>query len=70
MTNELSPVEKVLDRLEDYTERRDEFRARCPVHNGTSADSLSVKEGDDRRALLVCHSGSSYRRYVTRWGSA
>ncbi|HEX2108048.1 MAG TPA: DUF3987 domain-containing protein [Rubrobacteraceae bacterium] len=58
---ELSPVEKVLDRLEDYTERQDEFRARCPAHNGTSADSLSVKEGDDRRALLVCHSGCELR---------
>ena len=57
MNNGLSPVEWVLERLEDYTERREEWRARCPAHNGTSADSLSVKEGDDRRALLICHSG-------------
>src|SRR5215204_2054758 len=57
MNDEPSPVENLLDRLEEYTMRRDEFRARCPAHNGTSADSLSVKEGDDGRALLICHAG-------------
>jgi len=30
MNDQLSPVEKVLDRLEDYKERRDEYRARIP----------------------------------------
>jgi hypothetical protein len=57
MNDEPSPVEKVLDRLEEYTVRRDEFRTRCPAHNGTSTDSLSVKEGDDCRALLFCYGG-------------
>jgi putative DNA primase/helicase len=52
---ELSPVEKVLDRLKDYKDRKDEYRARCPAHNGNSDDSLSIKEGDDGRALLTCH---------------
>jgi putative DNA primase/helicase len=52
---ELSPLEKVLDRLEDYKVRKDEYRARCPVHDGHSDDSLSIKEGDDGRALLTCH---------------
>jgi putative DNA primase/helicase len=52
---ELSPLEKVLDRLEDYKVRKDEYRARCPAHNGNSDDSLSIKEGDDGRALLTCH---------------
>src|ERR687889_1219946 len=55
MHEELSPVEKVLDRLEDYKVRKDEYRARCPAHNGNSDDSLSIKEGDDGRALLICH---------------
>jgi hypothetical protein len=55
VNEELSPVEKVLDRLEDYTVRKDEYRARCPAHNGNSDDSLSIKEGDDGRALLTCH---------------
>src|ERR687889_2147213 len=55
MHEELSPVEKVLDRLKDYTVRKDECRARCPAHNGNSDDSLSIKESEDGRALLVCH---------------
>jgi hypothetical protein len=40
-----SPVDKVLGRLEGYTERQDEWRARCPAHNGNSEDSLSIKGG-------------------------
>jgi putative DNA primase/helicase len=68
MNDELSPVEKVLDRLEEYTERRDEFRARCPAHNGTSADSLSVKEGDDGRALLICHAGCELQKICDALG--
>jgi len=55
VNEELSPLKKVLDRLEDYTVRKDEYRARCPAHNGNSDDSLSIKEGDDGRALLICH---------------
>ncbi len=55
MSKPLSPVEKVLGRLEDYKEHRGEFRARCPAHHGNSANSLSIKAGDDGRALLVCH---------------
>ena len=55
MNEELSPLEKVLDRLKDYKVRKDEYRARCPAHNGNSDDSLSIKEGDDGRALLICH---------------
>jgi hypothetical protein len=55
VNEELSPVEKVLDRLKDYKVRKDEYRARCPAHNGNSDDSLSIKEGEDGRALLTCH---------------
>src|SRR3712207_1419099 len=54
----LTPVEKVLDRLGNYKslgERK--FRARCPNHNGTSDNSLSIKEGDEGRILLHCFSG-------------
>ncbi len=68
MYDELSPVEKVLARLEDYTERRDEFRARCPAHSGISANSLSVKEGDDCRALLFCHAGCEREAVVNALG--
>jgi len=49
VNEELSPVEKVLDRLKDYKARNDEYRARCPAHNGNSDDSLSLS----RRAPVV-----------------
>jgi hypothetical protein len=35
------------------------YRARCPVHNGQSTTSLSIKFDDDR-TLLWCHAGCSY----------
>lgn len=68
MSDQLSPVEKVLDRLEDYKTRRNEFRARCPAHNGNSKDSLSIKEGDDGRALLTCHADCGLRDIVNALG--
>ena len=64
MINQLSPVEKVLDRLEDYKEHRGEFRARCPAHNGNSDNSLSIKEGDDGRALLICRADCALKDIV------
>jgi hypothetical protein len=64
MHEELSPVEKVLDRLEDYKVRKDEYRARCPAHNGNSDDSLSIKEGDDGRALLICRADCDLKDIV------
>jgi hypothetical protein len=68
MHDELSPVEKVLGRLEDYKEHRGEFRARCPAHQGNSDNSLSIKEGDDGRALLICHAGCNLRDIVEALG--
>lgn len=68
MSVQLSPVEKVLDRLEDYKARRNEFRARCPAHNGNSEDSLSIKEGDDARALLICRAGCDLQNIVHALG--
>ena len=49
-------LNKVLDQLEDYSQRGDGFRARCPAHNGESEDSLSVRENEDGKVLLHCHS--------------
>jgi hypothetical protein len=63
-----SPVERVLDHLEAYAECGDGFRARCPAHNGNSANSLSIKEGDDGRALLFCHSGCELQKIVDALG--
>ena len=49
------PIDRVLEQLEDYTERGDEIRARCPAHNGTSEDSLSIREAENGDVLLHCH---------------
>jgi hypothetical protein len=51
----VTPIKKVLEALEDYTERGDEYRAKCPAHNGTSEDSLSIREVENGDILLHCH---------------
>ena len=74
MNDELAPIQKVLGCLEvlgcldNHSERHNELRARCPVHNGKSFDSLSVKEGDDGRALLRCHAGCELKDIVEALG--
>jgi len=60
MMNQISPVERVLEQLEDYNERGGEWRARCPSHNGNSDTSLSIKEGKNGQAVLYCHGGCSW----------
>ncbi|MBV9455594.1 MAG: DUF3987 domain-containing protein [Rubrobacter sp.] len=59
-----TPVKRVLDRLEDYKERQGEFRARCPSHQGNSDDSLSIKTGEDGRALLICRADCSLQEIL------
>ena len=68
MQDHLSPVEKILGRLEDYKERRGEFRTRCPAHQGNSDNSLSIKAGDDGRVLLVCRGGCSLQEILDALG--
>ncbi|MDP9479661.1 MAG: hypothetical protein M3R38_29025, partial [Actinomycetota bacterium] len=68
MSNDLSPVEKVLDRLEGYKADKGGFRARCPAHNGDSDTSLSIKEGEDGRALLTCHASCGLQDIVEALG--
>ena len=68
MIDHLSPVEKVLDGLGEYKERGGGFRARCPAHQGVSDNSLSVREGDDGRALLTCYAGCDLREIVGALG--
>jgi Protein of unknown function (DUF3987) len=63
-----TPVDKVLSRLDDHAERHGEFRARCPAHDGNSDNSLSIKEGDDGRALLTCHAGCDLKAIVDALG--
>src|SRR5215210_5095963 len=62
------PVERVLDLLEDYKEHRGEFRARCPAHQGNSDNSLSIKAGDDGRALLVCRADCNLQEILDALG--
>ncbi len=45
-----------------------DWRCRCPAHNGTSEDSLSVSPADDGTALLFCHSGCSYQEIMEAVG--
>jgi putative DNA primase/helicase len=68
MNDYLSPVEKVLDRLEEHREYGGGFRARCPAHQGNSDTSLSIKEGDDGRALLTCHASCGIPQIVDALG--
>jgi hypothetical protein len=62
------PIEKVLSRLEKYTERSGGFRTKCPAHNGNSDNSLSMTEGEDRRVLLTCHSGCGWEEVADALG--
>ncbi|MDP9472879.1 MAG: hypothetical protein M3Q71_19835, partial [Chloroflexota bacterium] len=52
------PLTLVLTRLPNAKRVRDgEWRCACPVHNGQSANSLKVVEGDDGRVLMHCFAG-------------
>lgn len=53
----------------DVKRRNDhDYRCKCPAHNGTSDDSLSISPGDDGVALLYCHAGCSYDEIVAALG--
>jgi hypothetical protein len=44
----------------DARSNGDHYRARCPHHNGRSANSLSIKRGDNGSLLLHCYPGCEY----------
>jgi hypothetical protein len=48
-------VERVLEALVSVRQTESGYRAFCPVHGDTKTRHLSIKEGDDGRALLHCH---------------
>lgn len=50
------PVERLLRQLKGVKQSGDQYAARCPAHDDQNA-SLSVKRGDDGRALVHCHAG-------------
>lgn len=60
-------VEAVLSRLDAVRKVGTGWEARCPAHDDRRA-SLSVKEGQEGRALLKCHAGCSTTSVVEKVG--
>jgi hypothetical protein len=53
----MSPVELLLDRLQDVQEtRKDRWRAKCPAHESRSR-TLAIREADTGAALIHCFAG-------------
>jgi hypothetical protein len=64
----MQAIDKVLESLGDYSERGDEYRAKCPSHQGESDDSLAVREDDAGKVLLHCHTGCDFEEIVDALG--
>jgi hypothetical protein len=61
-------LEEVLNSLPTKQRSSDEWRGKCPAHDGKSADSLSIGIGDNGDALLYCHGGCSYKEITAALG--
>lgn len=59
----MRPVDLVLERIGGYERRDGYFMAPCPAHEDLEP-SLSIKEGDDGKALLHCFAGCKYSEIV------
>lgn len=68
MEDIFSPIDKVLQALDEYKERSGKFRSRCPAHLGESNNSLSVEEADDGRVLIHCHAGCDLKDILDALG--
>ncbi|MFG0246373.1 MAG: DUF3987 domain-containing protein [Phycisphaerales bacterium JB052] len=70
-TNHQKPIERVLDAIRDRGGRVNrsggQWMCTCPAHDDRTP-SLSVKEGDDGRALLKCFAGCSVESIVSALG--
>lgn len=60
----MRPIDKVLDRI-DGVDRSN--MARCPAHDDKNP-SLSIREGNEGRALLKCHAGCAYEDILAAMG--
>ena len=63
----MKPVEKVLDRLQGVRPSNGSWKALCPAHDDTEP-SLSVSEGNDRRALIKCFAGCPTEAVIKELG--
>jgi hypothetical protein len=52
----VTPLELVLDRVENARRSGSNWTARCPAHHDRQ-NSLSLSEGDEGRALVKCFAG-------------
>ena len=52
----MTPVERMLSRLEKVKGKNGSWTACCPAHNDKSP-SLAIREGEDGRVLLHCFGG-------------
>ena len=64
----MSPLEKILGKLGRYRHAGNGYRAKCPGHDGQSADSLSLTEAEDGAALIHCFSGCDHHRVLHALG--
>lgn len=58
----------IINTLHPKQRSQNDWRCKCPAHNGTSDDSLSIAEGEDGVALLYCHAGCEYKDIVAAIG--
>jgi hypothetical protein len=64
------PIDRVLTAIGDYTGRGPRYRAKCPVHQGTSANSLSLCEADNGIVLITCFGGCDRAAIIQALGLA
>jgi hypothetical protein len=68
----MRPVDRALERLHGIKAQNGYFMAFCPAHddgaNNPNGRSLSIKEGEDGRALLHCFAGCGFNSIVEAIG--
>lgn len=63
----MTALDTLLGKLDHVRKSGAGYVARCPAHED-KAPSLSVRAGDDGRALLYCHAGCDYEAIVAAVG--
>ena len=52
----MTPLEKILGRLDGVKKAGEGYMALCPAHDGRNP-SLSIREAEDGKVLVHCHVG-------------